>query len=318
MARIVKTVKTVKTVAKTVRASKTAKTVKVVKTVAKTVKTVAPIDPIVSAMHSLHASAKAEARKRYPKGYVVYEGPSLLTGAPIVAILRFGKTRNAKTGPSAQLWILRADIDPVTASQSGRDDAICGTCPFMGIAREGRAEGNGCYVAKIFAPLAIWRAYKNGSYPVATDAMLADKLAGKFLRLGAYGDPVALPATLSVKLIGLADRHTAYTHSWLESHAHEYKTFLMASCQSPRGAARAQALGWQTFRVKREGDALAPNEIACPASAEAGYRLDCSTCNVCRGAHRPGKVNVAINAHGPRAVLSNVLKIIDRESAETN
>ena len=46
---------------------------------------------------------------------VVYDGPSALDGTRIVAILTGGGqslSRNEKTGPLAQLWIMRADVAP--------------------------------------------------------------------------------------------------------------------------------------------------------------------------------------------------------------
>jgi hypothetical protein len=46
---------------------------------------------------------------------VLYRGPSLLDGSPIVAIATIGST-NVKTGPMVQTWILRADMNPLEAS----------------------------------------------------------------------------------------------------------------------------------------------------------------------------------------------------------
>src|SRR5215469_6722148 len=57
-----------------------------------------------------------------PSGFVVYEGPSMLDGAPIVCILTgLGKdSRNEKTGGGLyQTWILRRDINPIAATHSG-------------------------------------------------------------------------------------------------------------------------------------------------------------------------------------------------------
>jgi hypothetical protein len=63
--------------------------------------------------------------------YIIYEGPSLYDGAPIVVLVQTGSS-NRKTGDMVQTYILRSDIDPITASRTGKDSAICGTCPHMG------------------------------------------------------------------------------------------------------------------------------------------------------------------------------------------
>ena len=48
-----------------------------------------------------------------PSGFIIYQGPSLLDGKPIVAIATTA-SRNVKTGSMVSIWILRQDIDPVT------------------------------------------------------------------------------------------------------------------------------------------------------------------------------------------------------------
>ena len=49
-----------------------------------------------------------------PNGRILYEGPSMLDGAPIVVIATGFAERsgNDKTGAMIQTWILRADIPP--------------------------------------------------------------------------------------------------------------------------------------------------------------------------------------------------------------
>ena len=59
-------------------------------------------------------------------GFVMYEGPSVLDGAPIVVIATM-KSGNTKTGNMVQVWIIRSDMHPVTASKVGADAAICGS-----------------------------------------------------------------------------------------------------------------------------------------------------------------------------------------------
>ena len=62
-------------------------------------------------------------------GLIVYEGKSEIDGAPIVVILTaINGSMNPKTGHMVQSFILRADIDPITAAKAGHDVSICGQC----------------------------------------------------------------------------------------------------------------------------------------------------------------------------------------------
>jgi len=56
-------------------------------------------------------------------GAIVYQGPSMIDGAPIVAIVTglTRKSKNEKTGNMAQVFILRADMSPLQAIASGAD-----------------------------------------------------------------------------------------------------------------------------------------------------------------------------------------------------
>jgi hypothetical protein len=77
---------------------------------------------------------RADARnwKRPSNGVILYEGPSVIDGAPIVAIATGFKSpsSNDKTGTMIQVWILRADIAPHEAQKTGADESICGDCPM--------------------------------------------------------------------------------------------------------------------------------------------------------------------------------------------
>ena len=66
--------------------------------------------------------------KAMPLGIVLYEGPSMLDGAPIVAIATGIKSRagNVKTGDMVQVFILRQDMSPNEAQRKGTDGAVCG------------------------------------------------------------------------------------------------------------------------------------------------------------------------------------------------
>jgi len=83
------------------------------------------------------------------KSAIIYNGPSLLDGKPIVVIATYSN-RNTKTGHVVQTYILRSDIHPLEASKTGEDYSICGECPMRGeLTRDPsrkQAKGRKCYV----------------------------------------------------------------------------------------------------------------------------------------------------------------------------
>jgi hypothetical protein len=74
----------------------------------------------------------------------------------------------------------------------------------------------------------------------------------------------------------------------------------MASVDSLDEYTEAQAMGWRTFRVRRQDDAVTDDEKPCPASEEAGHRTTCRDCGLCCGRERDAK-SVVIIAHGSGA-----------------
>lgn len=246
-----------------------------------------------------------------PGGVIVYEGPSRIDGAPIVAVVTF-KTNNAKTGNMAQLWIIRSDVNPILASQTGADEAVCGGCPLRGLANGKNAVGRSCYVNLSQAPLAIYNAYLRGSYPVASNATLRKGIAGRAIRLGAYGDPVALPLDVLARVVSFSSGHTGYSHQWRLPIATGYERFLMASVESEQGADEAVSAGWRYFRVRRDSDPVLKGEIICPASDEGRNRTVCALCKACDGYKRDGQSSVVIIGHGGIASSANVARMLDR------
>lgn len=138
---------------------------------------------------------------RKPNGLVLFEGSSVLDGQPIVVIATLN-SRNSKTGDMVQTWILRSDINPVEASKTKQDASICGGCPHR------HSLGGACYVNIGQAPLAVWKAYKRGAYPHVLEGDNEKYLKGRFIRLGSYGDPAAVPVSIWKYITGLADGGT--------------------------------------------------------------------------------------------------------------
>lgn len=225
------------------------------------------------------------------KGYVIYEGPSLLDGEPIVAIVTL-KSANVKTGDMAQTWILRADEHPMDSLQSGRDASICGDCKHR------PSLGGACYVNVGQAPSQVWKSYRAGKYPRVDAFTVAQHLIGRTVRLGAYGDPAAVPASIWRGLVSMAKGWTGYTHQWLLRS--DLRDLCMASVDDEQEHAEAKMAGWRTFRVRTAYESLVEREIACPASDEGGNKTTCEKCKLCAGTATKAK-DVAIVVHGAKA-----------------
>jgi hypothetical protein len=219
-----------------------------------------------------------------PLGFIAYEGPSLIDGAPIVVIVnKLDGSDNAKTGAIVQSFILRADVAPTDALKTGADESICGDCPHRPLlARETGAAP--CYVNVGRSVRAVYDAYKRGRYTRADAATIAKALAGKIVRLGTYGDPAAAPVTMWAQITRYAAGRRGYTHQWdrPDFDAQAWAPLVMASADTIDEAARANMLGMRVFRVSIGVDVQA-GEASCPASAEAGRRATCAKCTLCSG-----------------------------------
>lgn len=247
------------------------------------------------------------------KTYTIYEGPSLIDGQPIVVLAQVG-TRNVKTGNMVQTFILRSDIDPLEASRTGGDTSICGACPLKGTAHDGntgQARDRDCYVVLFQAPLNKYRTYHRGRYPVTDD--LASIGRGRVVRIGTYGDGIAVPQQIWDDLCSEAKGHTAYTHQ-----KNSQPDCFMTSVETLAEAEQAWKQGERTFRILSDLDQITEREVLCPASAEAGKRTTCANCLLCAGTSTKAK-SVAIVAHGNTGtrLRSRLEKIDDQQIVDT-
>jgi hypothetical protein len=228
-------------------------------------------------------------------GAIFYRGPSLLTGDPIVGILTGleGGSLNPKTGAMVQAWIIRPEIAPMDAKRQNIDDAICGDCALRG--RDGI--DSTCYVTVWMGPHNVWKMFRRGGYLEASWPELQALLEGRHVRCGAYGDPAALPVEVWRMLLATVAGWVSYTHQW-RTCDQRLKTIAMASVDTPAEWWDATGAGWRTFRVRGKHDPLMLGaEAVCPASDEAGHRVTCQQCQLCRGNARPAR-SIAIIAHG--------------------
>ena len=220
----------------------------------------------------------------------------MLDGLDIVVLISGLKTRskNDKTGDMFQTWVLVKDIHPVEAAKIGADASICGDCPRRPI------NDNTCYLVLWKAIASMWNAYQSGRYEKVTPAQVADMIRNhkrtKKLRIGSYGDPLAVPSEVFKPLIDAAESFTGYTHQVKRANK-EWSKYVMASADTKQQALDYQAAGFRTFRVRAEKSTLLPNEIACPASKEAGRISSCAKCSLCMGTTSKSKKSVAIIEH---------------------
>jgi len=234
-------------------------------------------------------------------GVVFYRGPSLLTGDPIVGILT-GLDRgsmNPKTGAIAQAWIIRSDLPPMDAKRANVDDAVCGDCKLRG--RDGK--DSACYVAAWRGPMQVWKAFIAGHYPTVLWPELQAVMEGRMVRLGAYGDPAAIPFEIWRALLETAGSWIGYSHAWKVCDP-RLKTLVMASVDTKREFYQAGLAGWRTFRIRANASEplIAGAEFICPASDEAGHLVTCADCRLCRGTSSPAR-SVAILPHGKPSSL---------------
>ena len=228
-----------------------------------------------------------------PNGYTIYKGPSMLDGEDIVvpAAGFYWPSRNEKTGPLIQTYILRQDISPVEAMLTGQDKSICGNCDMRG---DGHGKDRPCYVQLHRGPRIVYNHWKGGGYPACAPERLP--LRGRSVRLGAYGDPAAVPVPVWLNTLKLTGSWSGYTGQWRDFP--ELAAFCMASVTSMDEREEAKSLGWRTYRVRLDSEPVGDGELICPGSKEGGRKTQCVRCRLCSGnAHKLAK-DVTSIAHG--------------------
>jgi len=231
------------------------------------------------------------------KSGIIYNGPSLLDDKPIVAIATYSD-RNTKTGKVLQTYIIRADISPLEASKSGEDFSICGDCKFRGTPTTDpvrkQAVKRDCYVNLGQGPTIVYKSYMRGVYPAADN--VGDRVdlgTGRVVRIGTYGDPAAVPSWIWDQLIRHSESHLAYSHQ-----SGFRPDIAMQSADTEAQAVAHWNNGARTFRVITDIGALVKGkEILCPASKEAGRRVQCNACKLCGGNSTKTSKSIAIVQH---------------------
>jgi hypothetical protein len=257
--------------------------------------------------------------------FLLWAGPSAIDGAPIGLFVSglANRSRNRKTGAMVQTYIMRLDVDPVQAIKLGLDGSICGTgknrCPHM-LQERTNAAGKvklvrTCYVNVGQGPLTIWRAWERGNVPMPDIHTVQRAIAatGRPLRMGAYGDPAAIPQHVWESILPFATGRTGYTHQWNNKVGWWLKGTVMASCDSPSDHWNAVDAGWGTFTVlPHENFKLLFSGLTRTTSCPSDPRfkdlfkpIPCNECLKCDGTR-----NVAIRAHGPAERYVTLTKLL--------
>lgn len=230
---------------------------------------------------------------------ILWQGPSQIDGKPIVLIgikPKKGKA-NKKTGGMIQTYILRGDIAPLSALKTGDDVSICGDCKHR------PANLGTCYVAVFQGPTMVWNKYQKNGYSTLSLKQGAEWLRDGLVRLGAYGDPAAVPFEVWHSLLRYTATWTGYTHQWHLEQFQEFSEYCMASCDTLEELKQAQDKGWRTFTITQKDLAtvdpmVKSKAFLCPASEEAGKKIQCESCLACSGTGGSNTASVYIPVHG--------------------
>lgn len=221
--------------------------------------------------------------------YEIYNGPSILhPEVPILGLLSNvdRPSENSKTGNQVQLWILLRDQSPVEGVKTKADVAICGTCPLR---------GSICYVNHAFGTANVWRSWKRGNVTLGFPPRYKTRF--RSLRLGAYGDPAALPIELLTTLVTRFRTWTGFTHLWRDAHP-DLRALCMASVETPALAEEANLMGWRSFRIRTSTDETRFKDEALCAHEATHKEITCENCGACNGNQKTFTGNIVTTVHG--------------------
>lgn len=217
----------------------------------------------------------------------------------VVVNFQYSST-NEKTGNGAQIFIM--PLRWITEGKSAMEDdsASCMDCIHS------KSANRTCYVRKGNSEMglkskvsAFHKAYLNGALDIVPIESAYDELPmlkGKYVRFGAYGEPIVLGEALTKAITEVASNWTGYTHQWRQPVYQWAKRYFMASADTERLGEIAQDMEWRTFRVRMANEGKLPSEVICPASKEGNRKAQCNTCGLCKGYSIKAK-NIVIIKH---------------------
>lgn len=234
--------------------------------------------------------------KKIDGAATIWEGASLFNGEPIKVVMScYTKDSiNDKTGPLVQLYILPADKSPSEA-YFNENPLVCGDCKFL---------NNGCYVR--WPNLrGIWSSAKQIHLSLEIAAWLC---RGLRVRVGAAGDPAAVPSYVWQELLSHADSWTGYTHAWKYCDP-SLRRYFMASCDTENETKQAIKQGWNVFFVHDGEITEDVNHIPCNAD---GVTKTCFSCMLCHGSssNRQKSFVITEQLHGSTSTKAAARKAI--------
>ena len=180
-------------------------------------------------------------------------------------------SQNSKTGPMAQLWI----YDATTAAPT---EANCGTCELK---TSKNAYGHSCYAARL-RPMRTMLERCRNKQPNLWAAVASLRRNCMPLRLGAFGDPAAIPPEYTKALVSAARFSLGYTHDWFNRRSEHLRGVCQASVESDADMRVAHLFAWKTFRVG-SGPDMFHSEVHCPGQLHKRTCLECQRCDGKRG-----------------------------------
>ena len=226
----------------------------------------------------------------------------------VLHIISSGKTSNKKIATANETIVQtyhfsRGQFEEAKHQTSMReffshDGAVCMDCPF---AVSNGAKLSACYTHKMMQYsgfLSMLRSIKCEWDEIPTFSEthwyqateMADK---KYVRFGTYGEPSLLPLALVQGMTICAKSWTGYTHQWKKVDP-QYAKFFMASTHTEDEERVASLIGYRSFVAS---PTPISQFISCPASAEMGFKSNCSKCGLCSGTVGKGTKSVIILEH---------------------
>jgi hypothetical protein len=180
------------------------------------------------------------------------------------------------------------------------DGKVCFDCPF---AVSNGAQLSACYTHKMMqysgflsSLRSIGKLYDSfddiPEYSNTIAAQIVTMCDNKYVRFGTYGEPSLMPIALVKCIVVVAKSWTGYTHQWRKKP--EYAPYFMASTHTEDEERIASLIGYRSFVASPTPIA---QFISCPASAEMGFKSNCSKCGLCSGTKGKGKKSVIILEH---------------------